>query len=478
MTKPNQNTDRFFENSDLNPEKLKKLIQEGLQGTDFGEFYQEMKASESIVKDKGQMRLSVGNLSSGFSFRAGQEDRTGFSFGEDFNSQVLKGAIQASRNVLKGRDGKKHFESKAVPQLLFPSQNPLETMDLLQKIKKIDEIEAYAKSLDPSIRNVTVAYVAEHKAVQIVTSEGETMVDDRPLVRLDVAITVEDANGKTQTAGSSLGGRMLTKDLLDNMDYQQAAKQALSNAKTLLIADEIESGQMDIVLAPGWQGVLLHEAVGHGLEGDFNRENQSVYSGKVGQKIATDQVTIVDQGDLGGAYRGSLHFDDEGTKTQRNVLVKDGVLQGYMQDRMNARLMGVAPTGNGRRESYAHAPMPRMTNTYFENGNIDPEDIIKSVKNGLFINSMGGGQVDIVSGKFNMNAKLAYIIRDGKICEPVKGAALVGDGLTVIKNIDMIGNDLGIETSAGTCGKAGQSVPAGIGQPTVKVRKMTVGGTK
>lgn len=477
MSKPANDVSRFFEKSDLTPEKVSQMIKDGLVGTDFGELYQEIVASESIVMDKGQLKLSVGNLSSGFSFRAGQEDRVGFSYGEEFNESVLKGAIAASRKVLDGTQGKQHFESKRVPQLLFPSENPLETMDVLQKINKIQEIEAYARSLDDKIQNVTVQYVARHQAVHVMTSEGESMVDDRPIITLVISIAREGKDGQIQVGKAMLGGRMLTKELLTSNDYQQAAKDALEQAKILLIAENAPSGQMDVVLSAGWPGVLLHEAVGHGLEGDFNRENQSVYSGKVGDKVATDQVTIVDQGDMPGGYRGSLHFDDEGTKTQRNVLVENGVLMGYMQDRKNARLMGVAPTGNGRRESYAHAPMPRMTNTYFENGEHDPADIISSVKDGLYIDAMGGGQVDIVAGTFNMNATLAYRIRDGKICEPLKGATLVGDGLSIIQTIDMVGNDLEIEKSAGMCGKNGQSIPAGIGQPTVRVRGMTVGGS-
>lgn len=470
------NTDRFFENSDLSPEKLSQLVRDGLKGTEFGEFYQEINTSESISKDKGQMRISVGNGSSGFSFRAGEEDRYGFSFGEDFNMAVLKGAIDASRQVLKGNAGQTHFTNGRLSNQLFTDQNPLDSISLEDKIKKIDEIEGYIRSLDSKIQNVSVTYRCNHKAVQIVGADGQNMVDDRPFTTLVISVAVEGKDGQIQEGRKMLGGRMLARELFESDDYKQAAAAALEEARTLHIASDAPAGTMDVVLSAGWPGVLLHEAVGHGLEGDFNRQNVSVYSGKIGQKLAPDGVTIVDQGDIEGG-RGSLHFDDEGTKPQRNVLVENGVLKGYMQDRMNARLMGVAPTGNGRRESYSHAPMPRMTNTFFENGTVNPQDMIASVKDGLYIDTMGGGQVDIVSGKFNMNATLAYRIRNGKICEPVKGATLVGDGLQVIQNIEAVGNDLRIERAVGTCGKSGQSVPAGIGQPTIKVRKMTVGGS-
>ncbi|MCE9508590.1 MAG: metalloprotease TldD, partial [Alphaproteobacteria bacterium] len=259
--------------------------------------------------------------------------------------------------------------------------------------------------------------------------------------------------------------------------YQEAAQKALKQAQELLIAEEAPAGVMDVVLSPGWAAVILHEAVGHGLEGDFNRRDISVYSGKIGQKVAAAEVTVVDQGDMPGE-RGSLHFDDEGTPTKENVLIENGILKAYMQDRQNAQLMKAALTGNGRRESYAHVPMPRMTNTYFRNGTHDPADIIKSVKDGLYIADMGGGQVDITSGKFNMNATLAYRIRNGKLCEPVKGVTLVGDGLTVIQSITMVGNDLKIEKSAGACGKNGQSVTVSCGQPTIRVANMTIGGSK
>jgi TldD protein len=472
-------TDKFFKNSDLTLEKAKEIVQAGLQGADYGEFYQEITETESLVKDKGEYtNISVGNSKSGFGFRVGQEERVGYSFSDLFNEKALKGAISQAREVLK--PGVVPVQPPAfgqVPQQLYPSQNPMQSMSLEEKIAKLNEIEAYVKSLSPNITNVTLGYSAASKSVHIITADGQSLVDNRPIASLNVQVTVTDKDGKSETGYALLGGRVDCKEVFNEAAYQEAAQKALKQAEELLIAEEAPAGVMDVVLSPGWAAVILHEAVGHGLEGDFNRRDISVYSGKIGQKVAAPEVTVVDQGDMPGE-RGSLHFDDEGTPTKENVLIENGILKGYMQDRQNAQLMKMALTGNGRRESYAHVPMPRMTNTYFRNGTHDPADIIKSVKDGLYIADMGGGQVDITSGKFNMNATLAYRIRNGKLCEPVKGVTLVGDGLTVIQSITMVGNDLKIEKSAGACGKNGQSVTVSCGQPTIRVANMTIGGSK
>jgi TldD protein len=479
MPKDISQTNKFFKNSDLTLEKAKEIVQAGLQGADYGEFYQEITETESLVKDKGEYtNISVGNSKSGFGFRVGQEERVGYSFSDLFNEKALKGAISQAREVLK--PGVVPVQPPAfgqVPQQLYPSQNPMLSMSLEEKIAKLNEIEAYVKSLSPSITNVTLGYSAASKSVHIITADGQSLVDNRPMASLNVQVTVTDKDGKSETGYALLGGRVDCKDVFNEAAYQEAAQKALKQAQELLIAEEAPAGVMDVVLSPGWAAVILHEAVGHGLEGDFNRRDISVYSGKIGQKVAAAEVTVVDQGDMPGE-RGSLHFDDEGTPTKENVLIENGILKAYMQDRQNAQLMKTALTGNGRRESYAHVPMPRMTNTYFRNGTHDPADIIKSVKDGLYIADMGGGQVDITSGKFNMNATLAYRIRNGKLCEPVKGVTLVGDGLTVIQSITMVGNDLKIEKSAGACGKNGQSVTVSCGQPTIRVANMTIGGSK
>lgn len=479
MSTTPSNTDPFFKKTDLTPERTREIVKEGLSGADYGEFYHEIVARERLVKDKGEFStVSTGDSKEGFGFRVGQEDRVGYSYSDIFNEAALKGAVTEARNVLKpGVTPAEKPKSGKVAQPLYPATNPMAGFTLEEKIAKVDEIEAFARRLDPRITNVTVGYASEAKAVHVITADGQSLVDNRPMTSLVISIQVTDKDGKSETGTAQLGGHVEAKDVFDEKAWKDAAQRALKQAETLLIAEDAPAGVMDVVLSPGWSAVVLHEAVGHGLEGDFNRRGISVYSGKVGQQIASPEVTVIDQGDMPGE-RGSLHFDDEGTPTQQNVLIENGVLKGYMQDRQNAQLMGVDPTGNGRRETYAHAPMPRMTNTYFKNGTHDPADIIKSVKDGLYISDMGGGQVDIVSGKFNMNAKLAYRIRDGKICEPVKGATIVGDGLTVIQSITMVGNDLALEKSAGTCGKNGQQVPVGCGQPTLRVSNMTVGGRK
>jgi TldD protein len=495
MAQKSSPADKFLKNSGLTLAEVAKTVKEGLKGADFGELYQEIVESESLAKDMGKyIGASVGGGRSGFGFRVGQGPRVGYSYADVFNKAALKDAIQEARQVLKPEE-KTPFLTKAAralrdilsteifpaektsPQNFYPAQNPLEGMTLEQKIAGLDKIEAYARSLDERISNVTLSYNATAQSVHIVTASGKSMTDERPLASLNISITLTGKDGKVETGGINIGGRAVCTDLFEEETWQAAVKQALKLAEDLLIAEEAPAGVMDVVLGNGWNAVILHEAVGHGLEGDFNRKDISVYSGKIGKTIASPEVTVIDQGDMQGE-RGSVHFDDEGTPGQKNVLIENGVLKRYMQDRQNARLMGVSPTGNGRRQSYMHAPMPRMTNTYFAKGEHTPEEIIASVKDGLYVASMGGGSVDITSGKFNMRATLAYRIRDGKICEPVKGATLVGDGLTVIQSITMVGNDLTLSKSNGSCGKDGQSVTVGCGQPTIRVSNMTVGGTR
>ena len=471
--------DKFLKNSDLTAEKLSNLVVKGLDGAEYGEFYQEISEGESLLKDKGMYtNISTGNNKSGFGFRVGVGENVGYAYSDVFNEESLKDAIAKARQVLSGKGSKiQPPPSSKIEEELFTQENPMKDMGLADKIATLDEIETYIKNLDSKITNVTLSYSSQAKSVHLMTADGKSLVENRPMTSLHIGIQVEDENGKRETGNAIIGGRATCKDVFNKQAYEEAAKKALEQAKTLLIAEEAPAGVMDVVLSGGWPAVLLHEAVGHGLEGDFNRKDISVYSGKIGQKVATDEVTIIDQGNIAGE-RGSLHFDDEGTATQENILVENGVLKGYMHDRQSARLTNSKPTGNGRRQSYEYTPMPRMTNTYFKAGKHDPEDIIKSVKDGLYIADMGGGSVDITSGQFNMVATLAYRIRDGKICEPVKGATLTGDGLTVIQTIDMVGNDLKLEKAVGMCGKNTQSVPVGCGQPTIKVSNMTVGGTK
>lgn len=468
--------DKFYENSDLTPQEAVKQVQKGLSGTDYGEFYQELTASESITKDKGiYVGISSGNSTSGFGFRAGQGERTGYAYSDIFNEQSLKSAISQARQVLKGHSGTQNMSFGVTKQKFYPAGSPFGNKDLAAKIQKIDEIEAYAMSLDPNIVNVTLSYSAGKKDVHIITADGQDLLDERPVTSLSIGITFKNDDGKTHVGHALAGGRVHYKDVFNEAVYQAAAQKALEQARKLSIAKPAPAGVMDVVLSAGWPAVLLHEAVGHGLEGDFNRRGISVYSGKIGQKVAADGVTIIDQGNLPGE-RGSIHFDDEGTLPQKNVLVENGVLKGYMQDRQNAALMNDGLTGNGRRQSYVHMPMPRMTNTFFAAGQYEPGEIIASVKDGLYISDMGGGQVDITSGKFNMKATLAYRIKDGKLGELVTGATLISYGHELIASMSMIGNDLKLEKSAGSCGKEGQNVTVSCGQPTIRVNGMTIGG--
>jgi len=322
-----------------------------------------------------------------------------------------------------------------------------------------------------------MSYSSIYKNVHIITADGQSLTDTRPLSQLIVELTVKETEEKAETVADVIGGRVGCKDVFNEANYKKLVNDALFQAKELLRAEDAPSGEMDVVLAAGWPSVILHEAVGHGLEGDSNRKNLSVYSGKIGQLIASPEVTIIDQGNMEGT-RGSIHFDDEGTISQKNVLVENGILKGYMHDTNSSSAMGVKPTGNGRRQNYKYVPIPRMTNTYIANGKHNPEDIIKSVKYGLYVADMTGGSVDITSGRFNMNASLSYIIRNGKLCEPVKKASIIGDGLQVIQNTVMVGNDLQINNARGICGKDGQSVIVGNGQPTILVKGLTIGGAK
>jgi len=470
--------EKFFANSDLDISDAIDLVTKGLEGADFGEFYQEITSSEKIVKDKGKYSvISVGNSSEGFAIRYGQGIRVGHSYSDAFTRDSLINSIDEVRKIKIDKDTvdiKENFARSEVQ--LYHEENPMVEMSLEEKIKAIDEIEQYTLGLDKNIDNVTVAYSSNVKDVHIITKDGKSLTETRPLSSIFISVTYKYDSNRVEVGSDLVGGRVSCKDVFNKNKYRNAAKNALNIAKELSVAEEAPSGIMDVVLAAGWPSVILHEAVGHGLEGDFNRKDISVYSGKIGQQVASPLVTIIDQGDFVGA-RGSTHFDDEGHSTQKNILVEKGVLKGYMQDSQNSQLMGVEPTGNGRRESYKHLPMVRMTNTYIENGESTPEAIIASVKDGLYVKDMSGGQVDITSGKFNMNAILSYRIRDGKLCEPIKSASIIGDGLQVIQSIEMVGNDMSINNSRGVCGKSGQSMVVGNGQPTILVRNLTIGGS-
>lgn len=471
--------DKFFTGSDLTPDAARKAVQDGLKGADYGELFQEYTAEESMSKSKREYTsVSGGNSKQGFGFRVGQGDSVGYAYGDILTVATMQEAVAIGRQVLQGNGGGTKglggYGALATP--LYTPLDPVSGMDLAEKKAAIDALESDIYALDPRITNVSISYGAEFRARHIITPDGVSLSDVRPSVGLRLGVQMTDAAGNSEGGGASLSGRMSARDLFnDKAACMAAAKKAVQQAEILLSAADAPPGVMDAVLGPEWNAVLLHEAVGHPLEGDFNRKAMSVYSGKIGDKVAADCVTIVDQGDTPG-LRGSIHFDDEGTPTRRNVLVENGVLKGYMQDRQNAQLMGQPLTGNGRRQTYAHLPMPRMTNTFFEAGARDPQEIIASVKDGIYVKDMAGGAVDITSGDFNMNVTLAYRIRDGKLAEPLKGATLVGNGPEVIKSITMMGNDLAHEKNTGSCGKEGQWVPVGVGQPTLRIAGMTVGG--
>lgn len=469
---------QFYANTDLTPEQTAKLVKEGLRDADYGEFYQELRTVEAISIDKGLFTVSS-NFSSGFGFRYGQEQRVGYTHSAVFNKNALTDAISRSRQVRNGAAGTQKLEGYGKgPVQLYPKDVGIGGMTLEQKIQRISEIEAYVKSQDPRIDNVSVSYAARKSDVHIITADGKPLKDERPRLGLFIGVTLKQNDKREQSTGMH-GGPITLEELFDQTHVARITKSAIEKASLLLKAEEAPAGTMDIVLSPGWSGIILHEAVGHGLEGDFNRRDISVYSGKIGQRVASKGVTIIDQGNIVGS-RGAIHFDDEGMPGQKNILVENGILVKYMQDRQNALLMGVEPTGNGRRENYTYTPMPRMTNTYFANGEYTPDEITASVNKGIYVDSFSNGQVDITSGEFNMNAELCYPIENGKVLfdRPFKGATLMGEGHKVIKAISMIGNNLEIPREAGMCGKDSQTVPVGVGQPTIKVRKVKVGGLK
>ncbi len=465
----------FYGGTDLTLEQTIKLVQAGLRKAEYGEFYLESYESTGLVKQGGIYQTQLPQRRYGFGFRVGFQDKIGYAYSDQFNKAALVETIKIARNALKGCHGTQRVGFGSHAPTFYSQEDPIGSMLITDKIKKIDEIESYILSLDPNIVHTSISYGAAAQNVHIITADGTALFDCRPNAHLGVSLALQDKNGNVEMGSCGLGGVVLSDDILHGDLWKEKVKEALQQARSLLEAKPAPAGKMDVVLGNGWPAVLLHEAIGHGLEGDFNRRGISAFSGKVGQRVAAPNVTIVDQGDLPGE-RGSLHFDDEGTPTQRNVLVENGILTGYMQDRQNAFLMGVPLTGNGRRQGYNKQPIPRMTNTFFEAGKLAPEAILASVKNGIYIKELGGGEVDITSGDFNMRATLAYRIRNGKICEPLKGASIIGKGRDVIQGITMMGNDLALERTYGSCGKSGQSVSVACGQPTILVSNMEIGG--
>jgi TldD protein len=465
----------FFDRTGMDPARVEALVSQSLAGMDDGELYLEYSQSESLALDDGRIKSASFDTSQGFGLRAVADEAAGFAHASELSEAAIRRAAATVRAVASGYSGVMAAPPAGTNRSLYIEENPLGLVDLGAKTRLLTEIDAYARGRDDRVRQVMASLSGVWQAVQIIRPDGRRVADIRPLVRLNVAIVVGEGD-RMETGSAGAGGRVAYDRYLDPRHWKAQVDEALRQALVNLAAVPAPAGEMTVVLGPGWPGVMLHEAVGHGLEGDFNRKKTSAFSGMIGQPVATKGVTVVDDGTLPDR-RGSLTIDDEGTPTNCTVLIEDGVLKGYMQDRMNARLLGAAPTGNGRRQSFAHAPMPRMTNTYMLAGGHDPQEIIGSVKRGLYAVNFGGGQVDITSGKFVFSASEAYLIEDGKVGPSVKGATLIGNGPEALTKVTMIGNDLRLDDGIGTCGKDGQGVPVGVGQPTLRMDGLTVGGT-
>ncbi len=445
-------------------------------GIDAADLYFQTQVSETWVLEDGIVKEGSFNLDQGVGVRAQSGEKTGFAYSNAITPEALSQAARAARSIARaGQQGRVQAFKATEVTPLYAADNPLDVIDRAQKVELLKRIDIATRALDPRIKQVTVSLAGVWDRVLVAATDGSLGADIRPLVRFNVSVIVEQ-NGRRERGGHGGGGRTDYRYFLNEDRAMGYAREALRQALVNLEAIAAPAGTLPVVMGAGWSGVLLHEAVGHGLEGDFNRKGSSNYSGKIGQQVASKLCTIVDDGTL-AERRGSLSMDDEGTPTQCTTLIENGVLKGYMQDKLNARLMGVARTGNGRRESYSHLPMPRMTNTYMLAGESDPEEIIRSVKKGIYCANLGGGQVDITSGKFVFSTSEAYLIEDGKITAPVKGATLIGNGPEAMSRVSMVGNDLALDSGVGTCGKDGQSVPVGVGQPTLKIDAITVGGT-
>ena len=443
---------------------------------DSGDLYFQSTRFESWVLEDGIVKEGTHSIEQGAGVRAISGDKTGFAYSDEIMMPALLQASTAARAIARhGNEGKLQAWRTAGENLLYPAIDPLDRMTADDKVALLKGIDAEARQQDPCVKEVIVSLAGVHEVMMVAASDGTLAADVRPLVRCNVTVIVEQ-DGRREQASSGGGGRTDYSFFIDENRASGYASEAVRQALVNLEAVDAPAGTLPVVLGPGWPGILLHEAIGHGLEGDFNRKGTSAFSGMVGQQVASPLCTVVDDGTLSGR-RGSLNVDDEGTPAQNTVLIENGILKGYMQDRMNAGLMGVSATGNGRRESYAHLPMPRMTNTYMHAGPHDPEEIIASVDKGLYAVNFGGGQVDITSGKFVFSASEAYLIENGKVTAPVKGATLIGNGPDVLKRVSMLGNDLRLDPGVGTCGKEGQSVPVGVGQPTMLIDELTVGGT-
>jgi TldD protein len=465
----------------LNPYDLDQQQLQGVFGrmfahrVDYADLYFQYSRSESWSLEEGIVKSGSFNIDQGVGVRAVSGEKTAFAYSDDISLPALQGAAEATRAIAsRGQTASTQVATRAAGLSLYLPHDPIASLDDRSKVQMLERLERYARAKDPRVKQVMASLAGEYEVVLLARSDGVMAADVRPLIRLSLQVIVEK-DGRREQGSAGGGGRFDYAYFTDAMLQDYAAK-AVEQALVNLDAKPAPAGTMTVVLGPGWPGVLLHEAIGHGLEGDFNRKGTSAFTGRIGERVASPGVTVVDDGTI-ARRRGSLNIDDEGHPTQYNVLIENGILKGYLQDSLNARLMGVAPTGNGRRESYAHIPMPRMTNTFMLNGDRAPEDIIASVDHGLYAVNFGGGQVDITSGKFVFSASEAYMIENGKVTHPVRGATLIGNGPDALTRVSMIGNDMALDTGVGTCGKEGQSVPVGVGQPTLRIDGLTVGGT-
>lgn len=474
MSSLDQTDELFFNQTGMNRATIERTVNEALEGADDGELFLEYNQSESLVWDDGKLKSASFDTTQGFGLRAVSGEVTGYAHAVNLDEKAVKRAAETVQAVRGGHQGTMALPPQGTNRHLYSDVNPLPGKSFTDKIKLLQEIDDYIRSKEARVHQVSASISGSWQAVQIIRAGGWRASDIRPLVRLNISVVTRDGE-RIEAGGMGGGGRLDYTRWSDPSEWKKLADEAIRKSMVNLNAIESPAGEMTVVLGAGWPAVMLHEAIGHGLEGDFNRKKTSAFSELMGQQIAAKGVTIVDDGTI-DQRRGSISIDDEGTPSQCTTLIEDGVLVGYMQDRLNARLLGVNPTGNGRRESFAHQPYPRMTNTIMRSGNMSKDEIISSVKKGVYAADFGGGQVDITSGKFVFSASEAYEIKDGKVGRPIKGASLVGTGFEALKHISMIGNDTMLDGGIGTCGKNGQSVPVGVGQPTMRLEKMTVGG--
>jgi TldD protein len=469
----------FDRNFGIGAKDLEKVVAAALgKKADYADLFFEYRRNEGVSLEEGLVKNCSQSTSNGVGVRVLAETKTGYAYTDDITIENLEIAARTAHYIAQNRASQAPVpvgQGKSAAHDLYPVKTPVNDVALDKKVALLYEIDKFARALDGRVKNVFASIGSEYKVILVANSQGLVIGDIQPLTRLNITCIVEE-NGNRQIGSFGGGGRVEFGFFVDAKDYERYAREAVRQAVLNLSAQDAPAGTMDVVLGPGWPGILLHEAIGHGLEGDFNRKKTSAFSDRIGEKVASELCTVIDDGTI-PSRRGSINVDDEGTPTHRTVLIEKGILKGYLQDKLNAGLMKMPLTGNGRRESYACIPMPRMTNTFMLAGDSVPEDILRSVNKGLYAVSFGGGQVDITSGKFVFSASEAYLIEDGKVTTPVKGATLIGNGPDVLTRVSMLGNDLKLDEGVGTCGKDGQSVPVGVGLPTIRIDGLTVGGT-